>query len=47
MVVNTGEGYPRRGELWPTPGGWLDASEHQRFFVLEVARESYFRGKVA
>lgn len=24
------------GELWPTPGGWLDAPEHKRFFIFEV-----------
>lgn len=23
-------------ELWPTDGGWLDASEQKRYFVLEV-----------
>jgi len=23
-------------ELWPTDGGWLDASEHKRYFVFEV-----------
>ena len=22
--------------LWPTDGGWLDASEHKRYFVFEV-----------
>lgn len=24
-------------ELWPTSGGWLDATEHKRYFVFEVA----------
>lgn len=24
------------GELWPTAGGWLDASEQKRYFVFEV-----------
>jgi hypothetical protein len=25
------------GELWATPGGWLDAPEQKRFFIFEVA----------
>jgi hypothetical protein len=26
----------KNAELWPTPGGWLDASEQKRYFVFEV-----------
>ena len=28
-------------ELWPTSGGWLDASEHKRYFVFEVAGKRF------